>query len=67
LQSLDEMMAYITSMRDENDEVVTSLEGDLEKALLAKQELKKRYVIRIHNALLDFCTLLITYKRLLPT
>jgi chromosome segregation ATPase len=67
LQSLDEMMAYITSMRDENDEVVTSLEGDLEKALLAKQELKKRYVIRIHNALLDFCTLLITYKRFLPT
>ena len=45
LQSLDEMMAYITSMRDENDEVVTSLEGDLEKAFMAKQEMKKRYVI----------------------
>lgn len=54
LQSLDEMMAYITSMRDENDEVVTSLEKDLEKALVAKQEMKKRYVICVYNALLKF-------------
>lgn len=66
LQSLDEMMAYITSMQDENDEVVTSSEKDKERALVAKQEMKKRYVIRGYNALLNFFTLLTTYKRSPP-
>ncbi|KAL7545741.1 hypothetical protein ACHAWF_009094 [Thalassiosira exigua] len=33
LHSLDEMMKYIESMRVENDEVVASLEVDLEKAI----------------------------------
>lgn len=33
LQSLDEMMKYIENMREENDDVVASLEGDLEKAI----------------------------------
>jgi len=40
------MMAYITSMRDENDDIVASLEGDLEKAIKIKEgaerEMKKR-------------------------
>jgi predicted nucleic acid-binding Zn-ribbon protein len=46
LQSLNEMMTYITAMQDENDDVVASMEGDLEKAMKMKQdaerEMKKR-------------------------
>ena len=41
LQSLDEMMRYIESMRQENDDVVASLESDLEKSINMKQEVEK--------------------------
>ena len=41
LQSLDEMMRYIESMRGENDDVVASLESDLEKSINMKQEVEK--------------------------
>jgi len=41
LQSLDEMMAYITSMRDEHDDIVASLEGDLEKAIKIKEDAER--------------------------
>ena len=42
LKSLDEMMKYIETMREENDEVVATLEGDLEKALKVRLSLRFR-------------------------
>ena len=41
LQSLDEMMKYIENMREENDDIVASLEADLEKAILMKCDAEK--------------------------
>jgi chromosome segregation ATPase len=41
LQSLDEMMAYITAMQSENDGIVASLESDLDNAIKMKQDVEK--------------------------
>jgi hypothetical protein len=46
LQSLDEMMAYITAMQSENDGVVASLESDLENAIKMKQDVEREMTKR---------------------